>query len=74
MPTETETTPLPMSAVNGYMASFNRYGLPGVVIGAQFFIIVVMLYFVLTTFQANIKAMTEMTAALGQLTSTIRER
>lgn len=71
MTTETES-------MNGYgpanlMAGFNKYGLPGAVIGAQFLIIVVMLYFTLTVFMANIKAMTEMTGALNSLTQSIRE-
>lgn len=55
------------------MAGFNKYGLPGAVIGAQFLIIVVMLYFTLTVFMANIKAMTEMTGALNSLTQSIKD-
>jgi hypothetical protein len=55
------------------MAGFNKYGLPGAVIGSQFLIIAAMLYFVLTTFQANIKAMTEMTVAVNSLKEAMKE-
>ncbi len=69
MATETEMYP----QAQNLMAGFNRHGLPGVVIGAQFMVIIVMLYFTLTIFQANIKAMVEMTGALNRLTESIKD-
>lgn len=73
----TETTSIPKEAA-GFMAAFNRYGLPGVVIGAQFLIIVGLIYVLVNVtipaLQASTQAMTGMTGAVNTLTQTIRER
>jgi hypothetical protein len=65
------TESIPM---NGTLAQFNKYGLPGLVIGFQFLIIIGLIYVVVTALQGNTKAMTEITEALGRLTETIKER
>lgn len=74
-----DSSALPMSAVqgaNGFMAGFNKYGLPGVVIGAQFLIIIgliyVLVYLAIPALQASTKAVAEMTNAVNNLTLTIR--
>lgn len=71
MPSPSEIMDPPVS---GTLQQFNRYGLPGLVIGSQFLIIVALMYVVVTTLQANTKAMTEITEAVGRLTETIRDR
>lgn len=71
MATETDSF---LSYPSGAMASFNRYGLPGVVIGTQFVIITGLIYVVVTALQANTKAMTEFTGVLRDMRETMRER
>lgn len=80
MSSATDSTTIPMSAIqgaNGLMAGFNRYGLPGVVIGAQFLIIVgliyVMVQIAIPALQASTSAMANMTNAVNTLTQTIRD-
>lgn len=70
----------PVGQVPGVLASFNRYGLPGLVIGAQFLIISALLYVGITALQSNTKAMTAAegamsahTKAVDALTQAIRE-
>lgn len=72
MPSETETLELVPTAGN-FLTSFNRYGLPGAVIGAQFLIIVGLIYVVVTALEANTKAMTEFTGVLRDMKETIKE-
>ena len=68
-----DTTETAQINVTGTLQQFNRYGLPGLVIGVQFLIIAGILYFVLTVFQNNIRAMTEMTGALRELKTQIQD-
>ena len=53
--------------------SFSRHGLPGLVIGAQFIIIAALLWFGLGTVKDATKAMADTTAALHELSQTIKE-
>jgi hypothetical protein len=73
MSTESESM-MPFPA----MASFNRYGLPGLVIGTQFVLIVGLIYVLVNVaipaLQASTRAMAEMTSAVTRLTETIRDR
>lgn len=74
----TDSSMIPLSQANGFLASFNRYGLPGVVIGAQFLIIVgliyVLVYTAIPALQASTQAVANMTNAVNTLTQTIRDR
>lgn len=56
---------------NGLLPAFNKHGLPGAVIGAQFVIIAGLIYIVVTALQANTKAMTEFTGAVHEMNKTI---
>ena len=69
-------------SVPGTLQQFNRYGLPGLVIGVLLLIIIAFVYFDHTTLmdviksesdiiQADTKAKIEMTGALDRLTQTI---
>jgi hypothetical protein len=64
----------PFKEAEGVFSGFNRYGLPGAVIGAQFLIIGALLYVMVTALQQNTKAMSEMTGAVNRLTETIKDR
>ena len=75
-----DTSAYPSSVVNngvGLLAAFNRYGLPGLVIGMLFILNLGLMYTVLFTvipsLQASTKAITEITIAVGQLSQTIKE-
>jgi hypothetical protein len=59
--------------VSGTLQQFNRYGLPGLVIGAQFLIIVGLLWFGLGAIKEATIAMAQMTGAVHELTQTIRD-
>lgn len=76
MASESEAA-IPFGQVNSFMAGFNKYGLPGVVIGAQFLIIVgliyVLVYVAIPALQASTQAMANMTNAVNTLTQTIKE-
>lgn len=67
----TETVETPVSST---LQQFNRYGLPGLVIGALLLIIVGMLYVGVGFMRDTTKAITEMTGALHELTQTIRDK
>jgi hypothetical protein len=69
MPAATDVADLPVA---GTLQQFNRYGLPGLVIGAQFLIIAGMMYFGIGFVRDATRAMTEMTGAMRDLTQTIR--
>ncbi len=69
MATASEVEGIP---VTGTLQQFNRYGLPGLVIGAQFLIIVGMMYFGIGFVRDATQAMADMTGAMRELTQTIR--
>ncbi len=75
MSSDTETSTL---SIPGSMQQFNRYGLPGLVIGTQFVLIVGLIYVLVNVaipaLQASTRAMAEMTSAVTRLTETIRDR
>lgn len=66
----TESSSFP---INGVLSTFNRHGLPGVVIGAQFIIICGLIWVVVTALQANTQAMTEFTGVVREMKETIKE-
>lgn len=70
MNSDTEVMEAP---VTGTLQQFNRYGLPGLVIGALLAIIVAMLYFGMGFMRDTTKAVTEMTSAMRELSQTIRD-
>lgn len=70
MPSPTQLVEAPVAST---LQQFNRYGLPGLVIGALLLIIVGMMYFGIGFMRDTTKAITEMTGALHELTQTIRE-
>lgn len=74
--TATDSSAFPTSALDGgmgFLSAFNRYGLPGVVIGAQFIIISGLIWVMVTTLQANTKAITEFTGVVRDMKETIKE-
>lgn len=62
------------SPVPPILAGFNRYGLPGLVIGAQFLIIAGLLYFGIGALRDATRAMADMTGAMNQLSQTLRDK
>ena len=61
-----DSSAIPLNQAAGFMAGFNRYGLPGMVIGALFLIIGYLLYVNTAVIQANTRAMTEMTQLIRE--------
>lgn len=56
------------------MEKFDKYGLPGTVIGAQYILIAALLYVVVTALSASTKATTEMIGAVNRLTEIVKEK
>jgi CHASE3 domain sensor protein len=70
MSSATEPVDIP---VGGTLQQFNRYGLPGLVIGALLMIIVAMMYFGIGFTRDTTRAITEMTGTIRELTQAIRD-
>jgi hypothetical protein len=75
-----ESSVYPSSVLNGgagILATFNRYGLPGLVIGMLFILNLCLMYTILftviPTLQGSTKAITEITSAVTQLSETIKD-